>query len=42
MKIKCNNTKCNWEWEYKGDKTFYATCPNCYNKVKIPEEPKKE
>jgi len=35
MKVKCQNLKCGWEWEYKGKKTFYVTCPNCYNKVRI-------
>jgi len=35
MKLKCNNPKCKYEWEYKGKQKFYATCPRCLRKVKI-------
>jgi hypothetical protein len=38
MKLKCNNKKCLNEWEYKGKSEFYATCPKCYNKVKVKKE----
>ena len=24
---KC--AKCGWTWNYKGNKTVYAICPNC-------------
>lgn len=35
MKLKCN--KCLYEWEYTGNKTKTATCPDCFLKVKIPQ-----
>ncbi len=38
MKLKCNNSKCNNEWDYNGKADFYATCPNCLRKVKLPLE----
>ncbi len=38
MKLKCTNKKCEKEWNYKGKADFYATCPNCLRKVKIPED----
>lgn len=31
-KIECH--RCGYKWEYKGNKE-YASCPNCYTKVKI-------
>ena len=33
MKLKCSN--CSYEWDYKGKNTYYATCPDCLNKVKL-------
>ena len=33
MKLKCNNKKCLYEWEYKGNSKFYATCPRCHYQV---------
>jgi len=33
IKLKCS--KCGWEWLYKGHRTFYTSCPNCYRKVRI-------
>ena len=36
MKLKCPNKECEYEWEYKGHHKFYATCPRCLRKVKIP------
>jgi len=38
MKIKCKNKKCNHIWDYKGKADFYATCPNCMRKNKLPEK----
>jgi hypothetical protein len=38
IKLKCKNPKCRREWEYKGDKKFYASCPDCKTSVKIPPE----
>jgi len=35
MKVKCSNKKCEYEWDYKGEGKFYATCPRCLYKVKI-------
>ena len=35
MIIKCTKEDCKHEWNYKGKSKFYATCPNCYRKVKI-------
>jgi len=42
IKLKCKNPKCRREWEYKGDKRFYASCPDCKNSVKIPEKSEEE
>lgn len=33
MLIKCQ--KCGYEWDYKGNMTKYACCPNCQRKTKI-------
>lgn len=41
MKIKCLKKECGYEWDYKGDSKFYATCPHCLTKVKIPDSNKK-
>lgn len=35
MKLKCPYENCQYEWDYKGDSDFYATCPQCLRKVKI-------
>jgi len=35
LKLKCE--KCGYTWYYKGKRTFYAQCPNCYSRVKIKE-----
>lgn len=34
-KMRCTN--CGYEWNYKGNAPFYATCPRCLRKVKIPD-----
>ena len=39
MKVRCK--KCNHYWNYKGKSKYYATCPNCYNKVRLFREKKK-
>lgn len=31
--LKCNN--CSYEWNYKGDNEYYATCPKCLRKVNV-------
>jgi len=36
IELKCK--KCEHTWIYKGKNTYYATCPNCLNKVRLPEE----
>jgi hypothetical protein len=41
MLVKCQNKKCNHEWNYKGESEFYATCPRCLNKVRIKKEKNK-
>jgi rubrerythrin len=33
IKLVCN--KCGYTWYYKGKRTVYATCPNCYKKVRV-------
>lgn len=33
IKIKCNH--CGYEWNYKGEAKFYASCPQCLRKVNI-------
>jgi len=40
MKLICK--RCKREWEYKGKKKYYATCPDCLNKVKITKVEKVE
>lgn len=37
MKIRCQNPKCLYVWDYKGKKKigFYATCSRCLFKVRI-------
>lgn len=34
MKIICNH--CGYEWEYGGSSQFYASCPRCLYKVRVP------
>jgi hypothetical protein len=36
-KIRCPNTSCLYEWEYRRRFRFYATCPSCRRNVKISE-----
>ena len=38
MKLKCKS--CGNIWNYKGAK-LWATCTNCYNKVKVVKNAKK-
>jgi len=47
MKVKCLNKRCvkenggkPYEWDYKGDNPFYASCPRCKSSVKLKEEEK--
>lgn len=28
---------CGFQWDYKGKKKVFATCPDCYKKVRINE-----
>ena len=35
--VHCSNTRCNYRWRYKGQSTFYASCPYCRRNVKISE-----
>jgi len=41
IKLKCTNPECNYEWDYKGQSPFYATCPRCYRKINIKKQLKK-
>jgi len=36
MELECQH--CNYKWDYLGDNEYYATCPRCRYKVKIPED----
>ncbi|HML03327.1 MAG TPA: NAD(P)H-dependent oxidoreductase subunit E [Candidatus Bathyarchaeia archaeon] len=36
MEMDCQH--CNYKWDYLGDNEYYATCPRCRYKVKIPED----
>ncbi len=38
MELECKS--CGYEWDYQGKSDYYATCPNCHYKVKIPAEAK--
>ena len=36
MKLQCKN--CGYVWDYRGSGEYYATCPRCRYKVRIPRE----
>jgi NADH-quinone oxidoreductase subunit E len=36
MEMECQH--CNYKWDYLGDNEYYATCPRCRYKVKLPED----
>jgi len=36
MELECQH--CNYKWDYLGDNEYYATCPRCRYKVKIPKD----
>ena len=36
MEMECQH--CNYRWDYLGDNEYYATCPRCRYKVRIPED----
>ncbi|MEF8874896.1 MAG: hypothetical protein V5A88_09565 [Candidatus Thermoplasmatota archaeon] len=36
MELECQS--CGYEWDYQGESDYYATCPNCQYKVKIPAQ----
>jgi len=38
IKLKCTREDCQYEWEYKGEGKFYATCPRCYRKLNIRKQ----
>ncbi len=40
MKLICKNKKCKYEWDYKGENPFYATCPRCKSSVKVEKKKK--
>jgi len=33
MEIECHN--CKWKWNYQGDRSHYASCPNCHYQVSL-------
>ncbi|MCD6571810.1 MAG: hypothetical protein J7K62_00885 [Thermoplasmata archaeon] len=33
VKLRC--PRCGHEWIYRGKSKYYATCPNCLNKVNV-------
>jgi len=35
IRVKCS--KCGYEWNYKGKRNRYVTCPNCKSSVKIAQ-----
>jgi len=35
IELKCK--RCEHVWRYKGKSKYYATCPQCLNKVRVPE-----
>ena len=37
--LYCHKEGCEYKWTYTGDKRYpaWVTCPNCLNKVKLPE-----
>jgi len=39
MKLKCSRKDCLYEWNYKGNQKFYASCPRCLSKVRIKPNP---
>ena len=35
IKLKCKRKDCLHKWIYRGKSKFYATCPDCHNKVRL-------
>ncbi len=35
VKLSCQH--CGYVWDYRGEREYYATCPRCLYKVRIPE-----
>jgi DNA-directed RNA polymerase subunit RPC12/RpoP len=40
MKLECQ--RCKKVWDYTGSNDYYATCPNCFTKVKVKKEDDKD
>ena len=36
VELACQH--CDYEWDYQGENEYYATCPRCRYKVRIPED----
>lgn len=36
MLLSCQH--CDYKWDYRGENKYYATCPRCRYKVKIPDK----
>jgi Zn finger protein HypA/HybF involved in hydrogenase expression len=39
VKLKCQ--RCGHEWEYKGKRKYYTSCPDCKTSVKIKADKKR-
>jgi len=33
MKLKCK--RCEYEWDFKGQSKWYASCPKCRTTIKV-------
>jgi NADH-quinone oxidoreductase subunit E len=40
VELECQH--CGYKWDYRGDNEYYATCPRCRYKVKLPEDKARE
>lgn len=40
--LKCTKKDCEYEWVYKGESPFYATCPRCYRKINVKKNSKEK
>jgi len=36
--LKCKNKKCEYEWIYRGESLFYASCPRCKSSINIRKQ----
>lgn len=38
--VELHCQRCNWRWHYTGRHSTFVSCPDCYGKVRIPENVK--